>query len=55
VGGGIEAVNVGATSIVDEVLLGGTDEVAKLIVPGRVSGRGEDRAGKAHAMGILVG
>jgi hypothetical protein len=61
VGGGIEAVDVGAAGVVDEVLLGGADEVAKLVVTGRVSvsvggsGRARARADEAHAMGIFVG
>lgn len=56
-GGGVEAVDVGAARIVDEVLFRGADEVPQLVVSAPVSRVVWQQGGSvaAHAMGILVG
>ena len=56
---GVEAVDIGAAGIVDEVGLGAADEMAQLRVSATVScfasGCSLVGTGVAHAMGILVG
>ena len=60
-GGRVQAVDVAAARIVDEVLLRGADEVAELVVSAPVStatprqGQGLAGSPDAHAIGMLVG
>lgn len=55
--GRVEAVDVAAAGIVDEVLLRGADEVAELVMSAPISLAARQQAGLlvAHAIGILVG